>query len=125
MKLLIYALFFLVNANDSLKNIEDMCLRQNKGNKQIKSAVDHCACVKRSLGKRLDKDFLQLLEKQYAEKNIDKELNEMEGASVIYDFNQDVITECKKNKDWVVADEDKGEQTATATPSSEKKTTKK
>jgi hypothetical protein len=112
MKLLLFFLIF-ANAKSHIKTdydtIYDACIIEMQSHHLKKSAASICACHKKNLCKRLNTQFASILAKSYLKQSVKKEMETVEGAQVIPDFDASVKTHCIANSKWDVGPEDKGE----------------
>ncbi|MCB9072598.1 MAG: hypothetical protein H6623_03185 [Bdellovibrionaceae bacterium] len=97
--------FLTFAQSDDLTFLKQQCIETTKANKNA-SAV--CDCYHDNLKKRLDADYVHILVKDKKHQSIVKELREVEGATVIFRFEKEVMTECLKNPKWDVGPEDRG-----------------
>jgi hypothetical protein len=84
-------------AKSSLEAIYKKCIAENGGSKAGKEICDcHIKAIK-----NFEVPVLEMLAKEAKGLSVKKELETIEGASVFFDFDEDVKKECKKNPKYV------------------------
>jgi len=102
--LLIFAIAH-ANAGNDLQTIHAGCMRQMA--KQA-NASEICSCERRNLLRRHrdGSEVLAVLAKAYRGQSISKEMDTVEGASIITTFDDSVKAECAKNSKYDVGADD-------------------
>ncbi len=103
--LILTALLQLSNADSADREfLKQQCLKDLNRYKN-KAAV--CLCYDSNLAKRMSENLMAILVKEKRGESVEKEMDTVEGASVIFTFEESILLKCVKNPNYDVGPEER------------------
>lgn len=102
MMLILSLVISFSSANSDRAYIKESCVKALKKNINV---AEICQCYDMNLGQRLTPEFFKILAKDRKGQSVEKELNSVEGATVIFSFEEGVLLKCKKDPSYNVGPE--------------------